>query len=267
MNDDNAYNHSDSDTDDCLFCVEHMEEAALGILECDDRERFEYHLTRCAICRAELAALDRTVQMLPLAIAQQSPSAGTKEKLQQRFLAAQAADAAPVMSPRSPQSRQTSPRSKPNRPLRSFSTLAAGLCVALAVIALWYVLPGDDESRRATNQNFQVFAMESSDSTSGGHIGADMDSTDGTMMAWNLDPAQTHEVWCVDHENNKLKVGELDVMESGAAMQTVSFPEEIGTYKQIYVARNDGTEELTITPNRAVNGDEPAPASATPTGR
>ncbi|MCA9834991.1 MAG: hypothetical protein KC435_13645 [Thermomicrobiales bacterium] len=265
MNDDIIHNQSDIDAEDCLFCAEHMEEAALGILECDDRERFEYHLTRCSICRAELTRLDNAVQLLPLTIPLESPSDDLKAKLQHRFLTAQGEEHVSIPSPRKPEQRKQA-RFAPGRPLWTISTFVSGLCVALAVIGLWTLLPSDNTSRTTVGQDFQVYAMSSSDSTSAGHIGADLDAKDGTVMAWNLDPSTTHEIWCVDSDDNKWKVDDLIVAESGAAMQTVTFPEEIGSYKQIYVARNDGTEELTVTPNRTVNGDEPATKESTPTG-
>lgn len=265
MNDDIIHNLADTDADDCLFCAEHMEEAALGILEPEDRERFEHHLTQCSICLGELAQLDSAVQLLPLTIPLESPSDELKARLQHRFLTAQAEEPASTPSPRKPEQRQKA-RFAPGQPLWTISTFISGLCVAMAVIGLWTLLPSGDDTNVSIGRDFQVYAMSSSDSTSVGHIGADLDKKDGTLMAWNLDPNTSHEIWCVDRDDNKWKVDELIVADTGAAMQTVTFPDEIGSYKQIYVARHDGTEELTVTPNRAVNGDEPASGESTPTG-
>lgn len=263
------YEHNNhTDTDDCLFCVEHFDEAALGILESFDQDRFEHHMTRCSICRSELARLDAAVQLLPIGVAQESPGENIKASLNARFAAAKAESAASIPSPRKAASRKAG-LNKPSRfsmgqPIWTIGSVFAGLCVALAVISLWNLLLQDNQNPDNDTSNFQVYAMESSNQDSGGHIGADMETKDGTMMAWNLDPNSKHEIWCVDGENNKWKVDDLVVTDSGSVMQTVSFPDEIGTYKQIYVARNDGTEELTITPNRTVNGDEPVPSASTP---
>jgi hypothetical protein len=78
------------------------------------------------------------------------------------------------------------------------------------------------------------------------------------VVAWNLDPAQKHEVWCVNKRGERLKVGDLVVDSTGTATQTLSFPEAVGNYDQIYVARNDGTEELTVAPNKLKTNGDPA---------
>ncbi len=254
-----------AESDDCLFCSDHIEEAALGILEAEDQERFEHHLSGCSICRAELARLDTAVQLLPFAVNQIEPDAALKLRLHERFLQERDAEPMRIPSPRKSVSRNRN-RKAPSRPMWTFGSVFAGFCVALAVIGLWNLLPSNESSTSMSGRNFQVYAMQSSDDQSGGHIGADPDSKDGTMMAWNLDPSEKHEIWCVDHEDNRWKVDDLVVADSGSAMQTVTFPKEISTYKQIYVMRNDGTQELSVAPNQAINGDEPAPSESTPAG-
>lgn len=253
------------ESDDCLFCSEHMEEAALGVLEAEDEERFEHHLSSCSICRAELARLDAAVQYLPFVVNQAEPDVALKSNLQARFAEAREKEPARIPSPRKPESRNRT-RKTPGRPMWTFGSVFAGFCVALAVIGLWNLLPNNGDNPSISGRNFQVYAMQSSDEQTGGHIGADPDGKDGTMMAWNLDPNEKHEIWCVDHEDNRWKVDDLIVAESGSVMQTVTFPKEISTYKQIYVAKNDGTEELSVAPPQSINGDEPAPTVATPSG-
>jgi hypothetical protein len=149
------------------------------------------------------------------------------------------------------------------RPLWTLGTIAAGLLVALFAISAWSFLPFTDDDSAPPGQ-MSVLAMESSDTCQDchedtrGHIGANLDTTDGMVVAWNLDPAQNHEVWCVNKRGERLKVGDLVVDSTGTATQTLSFPEAVGNYDQIYVARNDGTEELTVAPNKLKsNGDPP----------
>ncbi len=263
----NEPEHNPIESDDCLFCFDHLDEAALGILEPDDRERFEHHLARCRICRAELTNLDSVLQYLPFSCEVVPPSPEMKTNLQQRFAeAVRAEDAAKDTKPTQPPVR--SRRLSVGRTSWTYGSVFAGLCVALAVIALWNVLPFDTASPVSTRGNMQVYAMqptcEDCDSASGGHIGADPDAKDGTVMAWNLDPNQTHEVWCVEHDGRKTKIGELDVAESGSVVQTLSFPDAVGAYQQIYVSRNDGTQELSVTPSRDDTAEPTVPVQSSP---
>lgn len=262
-------NHNQSPQDDCLFCMEHLHEAALGVIEPEDRGRLEHHLADCAVCRAELAELDATVSLLPLAVAEVSPRAHVKNSLRHRMEAEILAPPATTVTstPGYPANTRTSTRQKPDtrfrRPWWTPGTIAAGLLVALLAISTWSFLPftGDDPAPRGP---MRVLAMESSNTCEDcqkdtrGHIGADLDATDGMMVAWNLDPNQKHEVWCVNKRGERLKVGDLVVDSTGTATLTLTFPEAVGDYDQIYVARNDGTEELTVAPNKLKSNGDPA---------
>ena len=134
----------------------------------------------------------------------------------------------------------------------------AAMSIALIALAAWNLLPIGTSDGSMPQGQIRVLAMESSSEGTGGHIGADPEEKDGMVIAWNLDPTQKHEVWCVNRDGVKTMVGELDVAQSGSVMQTVSFPEAVGAYDQIYVARNDGTEELTVAPNKLRNSDIPS---------
>lgn len=255
-----------SPQDDCLFCMEHLYEAALGIVETEDRPRLEHHLADCDVCRAELAGLDATVNLLPLAVEPVAPRPELKRSLRQRMESElRSPQGASIQPLRSPQEITTA---SPRRPLWTLGTIAAGLLVALLAISAWTFLPVGDDANAPRGQ-MSVLAMESSDTCEDchedtrGHIGADLETTDGMVVAWNLDPGQKHEVWCVNKHGERLKVGDLVVDSSGTVTQTVSFPEAVGNYDQIYVARNDGTEELTVAPNKLKSNGDPA---ATPPG-
>lgn len=256
--------------DDCLFSMDHLHEAALGILEPEDRERLEHHLAECDVCRAELSELDATVNLLPLSVDQAAPRPHVKQSLLTRMETELALPPASTTiaktSRRRPDPRRNAPLAR--RPLWTYGSVFAGLCVALVAIAVWNILPFSHDTSNAPDGQMSVLAMEASDcedchEDTRGHIGAHMDDTDGMVVAWNLDPAQKHEVWCVNSLGEKYMVGELEVDSTGTAMQTIRFPEAVGGYDQIYVARNDGTEELTVAPNKIkTNGD----SSATPPG-
>jgi hypothetical protein len=137
-------------------------------------------------------------------------------------------------------------------------SLFAALSIALVALIGWNLLPIGSSDGSMPQGQIRVLAMESSSEGAGGHIGADPEQKDGMVIAWNLDPAEKHEVWCVNRDGVKTMVGELEVAQSGSVMQTVSFPEAVGAYDQIYVARNDGTEELSVAPNKLRNSEIPA---------
>lgn len=253
--------NNQSHQDDCLFCMDHLHEAALGIVEPADRPRLEHHLAECDVCRAELAELDAAVNLLPLAVDQVDPRPETRGILHQRMQAE-------LQSPQQLSANNTgvteiSSAFQTRRPLWAFGSLAAALLVALLAIAAWNFLPIGDDNNGAPQGQMRVLAMESSDTCEDchkdttGHIGADMEQKDGMVVAWNLDPNQKHEVWCVNKRGERLMVGELQVDSSGTVMQSVSFPEPVGGYDQIYVARNDGTEELTVAPNKVRPDGDP----------
>jgi hypothetical protein len=221
------------------------------------------------VCRAELAELDATISLLPLAVDEVAPRAHVKESLRNRMeteLLAPPVTGVTTTPGHSADARISTPRkldTRFRRPLWTLGTIAAGLLVALLAISAWSFLPftGDDPAPRG---QMRVLAMESSDTCEDchedtrGHIGANLDTTDGMVVAWNLDPAQKHEVWCVNKRGERLKVGDLVVDSTGTATQTLSFPEAVGNYDQIYVARNDGTEELTVAPNKLKTNGDPA---------
>lgn len=261
-------NHNQSHRDDCLFCMDHLHEAALGILEPDDRSRLEHHLAECGVCRAELAELDATVNLLPLSVDQVQPRAEVKATLRDRLNAEMNAPQSPAPVETKPTSRKEQKQRTftPRRPMWALGSVFAGLCVALLAIGAWTFLPIGNDDDNAPRGQMSVLAMETSDcpgchEDTRGHIGANLETSDGMVVAWNLDPTEKHEVWCVNRDGKRTMVGELQVDDSGAAMQNMQFPDSVGDYDQIYVARNDGTEELTVAPNKMKSDND---SDATP---
>lgn len=259
--------HTNQEQDDCLFCQDHLEEAALRILEPEDQQRMECHLVRCQICRAELAEMEQALQSLAYSVEQIDPPANAKQKLMARFEAERDQPAPDKHAPVG----TTTPKPKPRSAMRiprhlpwSYGGLFAGLAVALLVVGMWSFLPFNASNGDLPGGQIEVMAMETTcpdcHHETGGQIGADPKQNDGLVVAWNLDPQRKHEVWCVNKQGHHTKVSDLQVGESGSVMQTVSFPDAVGGYQQIYVIRDDGAEELTVVPG---NGRDDDPNSTT----
>lgn len=253
--------HTNSDIDDCMFCLEHLEEAAMRTLEPDVQQRMECHLARCPMCRAELAHIEKTLQLLAYSVDQIEPRPEAKRNLLARFEAERDQPAAekPIAA--------TAPTPKPNPRYRtprtmpwSYGGVFAGFCVALLILGAWNFLPLDRSDNGLPRGQIQVMAMdltcEDCHEETGGQIGADPNEKDGLVVAWNLDPQRKHEVWCVNRDGLHTKVSDLDVAETGSVMQTVSFPDAVGGYQQIYVIRDDGAEELSVVPGNSREDDD-----------
>lgn len=263
--------HTNLDNDDCLFCQEHLEEAAMRTLEPEIQQRMECHLVRCRMCRVELAQIEESLQLLAYSVDQADPPVDAKSRLMARFEAErdqpmQTQPSVPAAPVRKPTTRRYSPQRMP----WSWGGLFAGLCVALLVVGAWNFLPIANSDGDLPAGQIQVMAMENTcpdcHHETGGHIGADPKEKDGLMVAWNLDPHRKHEVWCVNRDGKHTKVGDLEVKSTGSVMQKVSFPDEVGGYQQIYVIRDDGAEELTVAPAGIREEDEDFTTdSSTPT--
>lgn len=263
--------HTNQEHDDCLFCQEHLEEAAMRIIDPENQHRMERHLARCPICRADLAQIEESLQSLAYSVEQFDPSASTKQSLMERFEEErdqpERAELKPLTSPET----ESKPSSRFMRTIPwSYGSLFAGLAVALLVVGMWTFLPFNERNGDLPGGRIEVMAMETTcpdcHHEAGGQIGADPREKDGLVMAWNLDPERKHEVWCVNKQGHHTKVSDLQVGESGSVMQTVSFPDSVGGYQQIYVIRDDGAEELTVVPANSREDEPDSPTNpSTPT--
>lgn len=258
--------HNHSDSDDCLFCMQYLDDAALRILEPEVRARVERHLARCSMCRDELAQIERAVLPLAYAVDTTDPQPDARLKLMAAFTAERNQQPTPLQTPVPAPSRPSRPRSR-HLPW-SYGSVFAGLAVALLVVGLWNFLPFDRDTNRLPGGQFQVMAMDTTcpdcHEETGGQIGADPQEKDGLVVAWNLDPQRKHEVWCVNRGGKHTKIGDLEVKETGSVMQTVSFPDTVGEYEQIYIIRDDGAQELTVTPGSIRSDSENSGDALTP---
>lgn len=261
--------HTTHDSDDCLFCMQYLDDAAMRILESDVRARVESHLVRCSMCRDELSQIERSILPLAYSVDSTEPDPSARQNLMAAFTSERDRPQPLVVPAVTPSPR--SPRKRSRYLPWSYGSVFAGLAVALLVVGLWSFLPLDRENNGLPGGQIQVMAMDTTcldcHEETGGQIGADPEEKDGLVVAWNLDPQRKHEVWCVNSVGKHTKVGDLEVKNTGSVMQTVSFPDAVGGYEQIYIVRDDGAQELTVTPGSSRNdpensGDVPTP----PTG-
>lgn len=249
------------ENDECLFCLEHLEEAAMRTLEPEIQQRMECHLARCSMCRAELAQIEESLKWLAISVEQIAPPASTKATLMARFEAERDSESTdvPLASPEVAPNDAPPVASAKRRMPWSYGGLVAGIAVALLLVGAWSFLPMRQSDSGLPAGQIQVMAMQNTcpdcHHETGGHIGADPTEKDGLVVAWNLDPDRKHEVWCVNSEGKHTKIDDLKVEASGSVMQTVSFPDAVGGYQQIYVVRDDGAEELTVAPGASKESD------------
>jgi len=286
----------DSRHPDCRFVIDNAEAFALGALDRADQSRIEQHLILCGPCRRAIAEVRRVTNLLPFLAAPAVPSPSVKRALFERI-----ADAPPqpepVMNPWIPRSEAApEPASLTRKAATSPTlwqrwlptTLVAPLAIALLILAAWAnslrnevsYLEAEREQQTALagsmagDGTMQLYAFKPACETcakkASGRFGGNPDGSVGVVIAWNLDPNERHQVWCVDEKGEKWLVSNLDVAPSGSVFQTVSFPEPLAGYQQIYLARHDGTAdpdaELLVALNEQGGEDEPAAEPAVPTG-
>lgn len=242
--------HTPDTTSDCDYCQDRLEEAALSLLEPDDYDAFESHLARCPDCQRDLEDMKRVVNLLPYACDEAEPSADIFARIESRLQQEPAQPLQPLASPAA-----RSPLARP------WFTAIAAAAIVLAVLSLFNFWPGDSGDSNLTGSNVQVMAMardcdgEDCDEDTGGHIGADLETQDGVVIAWNLNPEDKHEVWCLKRDGSRVLVSSLTVGSNGSVVQTVQFPEAVGSYDQIYVVRQDGTRELSVEPKATTEAE------------
>lgn len=262
--------------EECALVQDLLEAEALDILEPAEHARVQRHLQLCGHCRRNLADLHGVVDLLPLLSEPSTPSPMVKARLFQQI--ADESETGPrLMSFGNPWAGETSP--KPDAPTPASTTtdgaaggwrswmlsaLVAPLAIALIILAAWTSsLRNDLEVARSADERdtvaeiaagtnstgMKLYSMEPScptcdETPATGHLGGDPEDNVGVLVAWNLDPAEKHEVWCEDRDGKLIRVSDLVVEQSGQVAQTVNFPGAIGGYTNIYVTRIDGTEEM-----------------------
>jgi hypothetical protein len=263
---------------------------ALGALEPAERNTIEQHLIWCGRCRRAVAEARKATDLLPLLAPVATPSPSVKLALMDRIQRengrtqpqqmanpwAQPAPA-PLTSDRGLSSGAPWQRWLP-------SIIVAPLAIVLVVLAAWtnslrneveYLQAEQQEATvTTTGTGMQLYAMNPTCPTctknASGHFGGDPEGSIGVVVAWNLDPNEQHQVWCVDRNGEKWMVTDLDVEPTGDVVQTISFPQPLGGYQQIYVARHDGTAdpdaELMVSMDKQPTEETPTAEPAVPAG-
>lgn len=256
---------------DCAACQDHLHELALGILPAPHATAMARHIADCAPCRAEYANMRGVTRLLPFLAEPADPSPDVKDRLMARIERASQTGATPPIALRNPWVTPDEPPAENPAPASNSASIwqrwimpgvIAPLAICLIVLAAWTnsLRHEVNDLREAGNPAIAAASVASmspydlqlyefrpacdncAQNQASGKFGGNPNGNIGVVVAWNLDPDETHQVWCVNHQGEKFLVTDLDV-EGGNVFQTVSFPEALGGYQQIYVARHDGTEE------------------------
>ncbi len=278
--------------------LEQVEAYALGALDRVDAGIVEQHIRWCPQCRDEVEAVRRVVDLLPLAVPYvDSPPPDVKARLLERVASEsrsepyhwtglhQRDEPEPARSPSAQRraSRTDNADGTIGSDARSWQrfvppAVIAPLAIALIVVGAWansMRLELEDQEQVETIANQEVlnqivanggdvrlYSMEPQCTDCGGRgrLGVDVADSVGVVVAWDLNPEQKHEVWCVNKKGDRKMVSTLDVDAEGGAMQAFAFPDDnMADYTEVYIAQTDG--EATYMTNLTQDIIEP---SATP---
>lgn len=243
----------------CDEVRDELEGWALGALEPEEMAVVEQHLATCDSCRREASRLSQVASMLPFASPPVSPSASAKIALMSRIAddqLFQSESRSPALPPPTPPAGNVAGGGLPAR-IPWSQALVAPLAIALLVMTLWsFELREqvDDGSEAAAPDTttamlpagVQTYSLKSEceKCNAAGKLLADPKKADALMVAWNLDPSQIHQVWCIEGNGSKVLVASLEVTDTGDVVQPLIFDQPIADYSQIYVmSRADGEEE------------------------
>lgn len=285
----------DARFEECELCLDNAEAYALNALGHAERTTIDLHLLWCDGCRRAISEIRRVTNHLPFLAEPEVPSASTKAALVARIATEEAAPAAapaPIEHPiasnnpwnATPASQKDSAKEPPVGPSiwQRWITPAiiAPLAISLLILSAWTnSLRNEVDSLQAQQQvpitlaqvgsqdnDMQLYALkpacpECDEMKASGQFGGNPDGSVGVVVAWNLDPDERHQVWCENKQGEKFLVSDLDVEQTGSVFQAISFPETLGGYQQIYVARHDGTTdpeaELLVAMNEEIESDAP----------
>lgn len=261
----------DAMTIDCAFVRDNLDAYVLGALSDTEASRVATHLESCDDCHQHYIEALHTTMLLPLLAEQVDPPAGARAKLLDRIASAPATplpkptmftnpwDAGSVAAP------APSSPGKAGIPWQRWIVpgLVAPLAICLIVLSAWtHSLQNEVEQLRSqgapgapstATSNTLAYDMQlyqftpacedCEEQQASGQLGANPNGNVGVVVAWNLDPNEKHQVWCIDSQGEKTMVSNLEVEYTGNVFQTVNFPQALGGYQQIYVARHDGSED------------------------
>lgn len=251
---------------DCAFVEEHAEAFVLRALDLSDQQRVALHLRWCERCReitSGYVAIPRLLaESAPLA---DGPSPAVRVRLMERITSPQAqsetesrADDAAVRAPGASPAKAAANRLTVWQ-RRILPVAAAVLTVAFLLVSAWGIgLQNEIEGLRAQAGEPMTFSGQPLSSprffttkpactgcTGLAQLGADPGKSTAVLMAWGLDPTQTHEVWCMHENGESNRVAVLDVNRKGEVMQTLTFSQPIAGYLEIRIVKqHDASPEL-----------------------
>ncbi len=210
----------------------------LGALPKPEHDAFAAHLETCAVCRAEVASLERVASVLPAAV----PHVPAPEELKDRVMATVDRDASlrdPLRGRHTAEPRRARPSRRGSRTW--LGALAAGAAVTAAVIVA-VAGSGGTAPTRIVRAQVTVPQANVSVKVSGGHAELDVAGMPATA------PNHVYEVWVKRAGGAEPTNALFRVSSSGAA--TVGVPGSIAGVKQIMVTAepNGGSRVPTTKP-------------------
>jgi len=234
---------------------------ALNALDASERSSVDQHVSRCLGCRAEADRWLAVSSALPLSLDPVAPSADGRDRLMHRLADDQmrsVTPAVPLTDTNNPANTSTLPIPPSNRGRFAWSqALVAPLIIALIAMTAWSFDLRDQVDSAAESDlsipaaaddtmlpaGVQTFGMSSE--SSNGRFLANPETSNALFVAWGLDPAMDHEVWCVDERGSERMVASLDVSQSGDVVQPLLFDQPISGYTKIYVkSKDEGAEHM-----------------------
>lgn len=254
---------------ECAFVDDNVEGFVLRALDLSDQQRIAVHLRWCERCRAVASGYAEIPRLLaasaPLV---EGPSPEVRTRLMDQVARSMEPEASETMREAPAASRAAQPRATSSSRLvawqrRILPAATALLTVAFLLVSAWGIgLESEIKDLRAQVVPQATFSGQPLASprlfttkpacagcTGTAQLGADPGKSTGLLMAWGLDPNQTHEVWCMHENGDSNLVAVLDVNANGDAMQTLTFSKPIAGYLEIRIVKqNDASPELIFSP-------------------
>ena len=237
---------------------------SLGILEPDEQQAVEHHLTSCPDCKTALEPFERVTSALAYA----PPAAPPPDALRSRLLAeAQATAPAPIREPTITEVRKDRPvLVVPRWTLLPAAAVATLLIVGVAVLAVLFA-----EAREDRNAAQSAERMLADYLSAGGQItklSVPPASDDGTYFGHGslvtapgrapilvvggckpTDDNRSYRVWVADGED-RTRVGELNVGEDGDGWLKVDVGQPLDGFDTVGITMvtNDQRQDVLVAP-------------------
>lgn len=265
-----------------LTCAEARELVpllALDVLDVDERDVLEDHLTGCSACLEDLAAYSETAAVIALALPQHEPSAGLKARVMGTAKRARVLPS-PPLGPQ-PARRAIWGGARFARLRVSVTGMAAGLALLLAAGSTVWALNLRSEldaqsariatlSERAQNYgkvtavlqaaDTQVRILEGMGTAPGafGRVYIDPDTSEGMMMVRGmpeLPSGRVYQLWVVGADGQRQSAGVLSWTDkSGNGYTLIRCPDTLARWKSFGVTQEPSGGSPAPTSPRVLGG-------------